>query len=234
MRAALPIARAPGFTFVELLLALALGALVAAILAALVHGLLSAGEGQAARANGPFAARSALRTLSHEISCAFSPPVQDLAPLQLSTSTEVGKPEVVLSFYAPVPAEPRILGGYDIHHVTYEVSPTRDGQRALQRISSPCSGPLTNAPVTNRLFEGRFVLAIEAMTNGTACAEWPPGENGEKPVLPASIRLSLSMPGEELLQTEVILQAATPIRSPVERKAAEPGEADEDKNLPAR
>ena len=45
--------RSPGFTFVELLLALALGALVAAILGTLVHGLFAAGEGQSGRLRGP-------------------------------------------------------------------------------------------------------------------------------------------------------------------------------------
>ena len=47
MSRASPSIRPSGFTFVELLLALALGALVAAILGALIHGLFSAGAGQA-------------------------------------------------------------------------------------------------------------------------------------------------------------------------------------------
>ena len=47
-----PRLRPSGFTFVELLLALALGALVAAILGTLVHGLFTAGEGQAGRLRG--------------------------------------------------------------------------------------------------------------------------------------------------------------------------------------
>ena len=45
--------RRSGFTLVELLLSIALGVLVAAVLAALIHGLLAAGEGQAARLRGP-------------------------------------------------------------------------------------------------------------------------------------------------------------------------------------
>jgi|GEM_PF-564420 len=223
-------ARTAGFTFVELLLALALGAVVAAILAALIHGLLAAGAGQAGRANGPVAARAALRALSREITCAFAPPVQNLVPLRLATSTEIGKPEVVLAFYAPVPAEPRALGGYDIAQITYEVEATSNGRRELRRIAVPCSGPLTNAPVTNRLFEGRFELAVEALTNGTAHAEWPRPKSGEQPGLPASLRLSLSLPGEPPLQTEVLIQTATGLRFPLERPAAEPEEPAENKS----
>lgn len=214
MSRASPSIRPSGFTFVELLLALALSALVAAILGLLVHGLFSAGNSQAARLRGPFAAQAALRTLSREISCAFAPPVKDLAPLQLSASTEIGKPEVVLAFYVPVPASL----GYDIERVTYEVAPTRGPFRELRRISAPCSGPFTNAPVTNLLFEGRFALAIEAMTNGTACVAWPPVPTPDKPTLPASLRLTLSLAGEEPFRTEVLIQAAACIQSPIDRK----------------
>ena len=223
MSRASPSTRPSGFTFVELLLALALGALVAAILGLLVHGLFSAGNSQTARLRGPFAAQAALRTLSREISCAFAPPVKDLAPLRLSASTEIGKPEVVLAFYVPVPAPL----GYDVEQVTYEVAPTRGPVRELRRISAPCSGPYTNVPVTNLLFEGRFALAIEAMTNGTACAVWPPPKTQDKPTLPASLRLTLALPGQETLQTEVLIQSALGIQSPIERKdrtAEEPAE----------
>lgn len=223
MNPALLPARRSGFTLVELLLAIALGALVAAILAALIHGLLAAGDGQSARAQGP-AARLALRTLSREIACAYAPPDEDLPPLRLSTSTEVGQPEVVLAFYAPVPAAgfppPQ---GYDVEHVRYEVVPAAAGHRELRRISAPCSGPLTNAPATNRLLNGRFALAIEAVTNGTAHAEWPRPQTAE-PGLPTSLRLTLALPGEEPLQTEVLIQTATGIRSPLERKTALPAD----------
>lgn len=216
-----PNARRAGFTLVELLLAVALGVCVAGILAALIHGLLSAGDGQSARLQGPVAARTAVRALSREIACAFAPPVKDLAPMQLSTSTEPGKPEVRLAFYAPVPAEPVFAHGYDIERVTYEVQPAGEGRRELRRIAAPCSGPLTNAPVTNLLLNGSFTLAIEAVTNGAARTDWPPPKT-EKPALPTSMRLSLSWPGEDLIQTEVLIQTATGIRSPIARTNAEP------------
>lgn len=211
-----------GFTFVELLLALALAGLVAAILGLLVRGLFFAGEGQSVRLNSAHAARAALRTLAREVSCAFAPPVENLPPLKLSATTEPGKPQVVLSFYAPVPAPL----GYDMDQVTYEVMANRREPSELLRISAPCSGPRTNAPVTNLLFSGRFSLAIQAITNGTSCDEWPPPKT-DKPVLPTSLRLTLSLPGQPPLQTEVLIQTANGIRSPVERKETPPGEADD-------
>ncbi len=213
--------RREAFTLVELLLAISLGVLVAAILAALIHGLLSAGGGQTARLQGPAADRAALRSLSREIACAVPPPVRDLAPMRLSTSTEPGKPDVRLAFYVPVPAEPAFAHGFDIEQVAFEVQADASGLRELRRISAPCSGPLTNAPVTTLLLAGRFTLAIEALTNDTPHAEWPP-PGASPPVLPTSVRLSLSRPGEEPLRTEVLVQTALGIRSPLEREPDAP------------
>ena len=216
MSRAHPRIRPSGFTFVELLLALALGALVAAILGTLVHGLFAAGEGQSGRLRGPFAARAALRNLSRELACAFAPPDENLIPLQLAVSTEVDRPETVLSFYVPVPGPL----GYDVEQVTYEIAPVRGARREWRRISVPCSGPLTNAPVTNVLFEGPFALAVEALADGAAQPVWPPPKSEAKPGLPASMRLTLALPGQAPWQTEVLIQTANGIRCPIERAGA--------------
>lgn len=208
-----------GFTFVELLLALALSALVAGILGLLIHGLLVAGHGQTQRQQGPFRARAALRTLSREVACAFAPPVRDLVPLTLTTSTEPGQPEVRLVFFAPVlPASPPAYpGAFDIHQIAYEVHSLGPNQRELRRISAPCSGPFTNAPVTNRIFSGSFTLALAAMSNDTAYVEWPPPDT-TPPALPASLRLSLHLNGQPApFQSETLIQCAHGIRSPLER-----------------
>lgn len=215
--------RVRGFTLVELLLSLALGVLVAGILAALLHGLLSAGEGQSRRLQGPYAAQDALRTLSREISCAFAPPVPDLPPVELSTSTEPGKPDVRLAFYATVPAEAAWPGAYDLRHVAIEMHRTGDGICELRRIAAPCSGPGTNAPVTNILLSGRFTLTIEAAeadAPDTFLPEWPLPE-GEVTRLPVALRLSLGQPDEPPLRTEVLIQAASEIPSPVSRETVE-------------
>ena len=208
-----PRIRPAGFTFVELLLALALGALVAAILGTLVHGLFAAGEGQSGRLRGSFAARAALRILSRELACAYAPPAEDVPPLQLSVSTEVGQPETVLSFYVPVPGSL----GYDVEQVTYEIAPARGAQREWRRISAPCSGPFADAPVTNVLFTGPFALTVEILSEEVAHPVWPPPQGETKPGLPPSARLTLALPGQKPQQTEVLIQAATGIRCPVER-----------------
>ncbi len=210
-----------GFTLVELMLAMALGVMTAAILALLLRSLLAAGDGQSTRIQGPFAARQALRTIVREVSCAFAPPVKDLAALELSATTEPGKPQVRLAFFVPV-AQTDFPGAYDIHQVAYEVHALNQGLRELRRIAAPCSGPFTNAPVTNIVLQGHFTLAITALTNGIALAEWPPPViDTATPALPTSLSLSLDLRGENTpFQTEALIQAATGIRSPLEREPA--------------
>jgi len=200
---------------VELLVALALGVLVTGILGALIHGLLSASDGQANRLRGPFAARSAIRSLSRELTCAFPPPVKEIVPLQLTTSTEPGKASVLLIFYAPVPSPI----GADIEQITFAVRSIGKGQKELQRIRVPSTGPFTNAPITNRVFAGRFTLTIEAVKDGEAYSEWPLAQT-EDLSLPASLRLSLTLPGENPIETEVLIQTTRDIPSPLERKSS--------------
>jgi prepilin-type N-terminal cleavage/methylation domain-containing protein len=213
--------RQAGFTFVELLLAIALGALVAGILAAMLHGLLVAGAGQSSRLQGPHAARRALTTLAREAACAFPPPGAELAAVELATSTEPGKPEVRLAFYAPVAAEQARAGtAYDLHHVVYEVHRQEEGRRVLQRISAPCSGPFTNTYVTNPLLAGHFSLEIAAVTNDAIHAAWPLPD-AESSHLPSSLRLTLLLPQTAPLQTEALIQAAAGMPSPVRSPAGE-------------
>ena len=202
--------RLAGFTFVELLLALALGALMVTILGVLLRGLFVANEHQAGRLRGAPAARAALRQMNREIACAFAPPVEKLAPLELTTSIEPDKPQVALSFYAPVPAPLE----YDLAHITYEVVRAGGDRFALRRLAAPCSGPYTNAPVTNLLYAGRFALEIAVFTNDTPHTAWPLPQDKEQPALPKSVRLTLTLPGQPPLATETLIQTMLPVRGP--------------------
>lgn len=209
-----------GFTFVELLLALALGVLVLATLGLLLRSLFVSGEMQAERLGGPFAARRALRSLSREISCAFAPPAENVVPLSLSSSTEPGKPALLLSFYLPVPS-PDFPGAYDVHRVEYRVVSAEPGKRDFLRISSPCSGPATNAPSTNLIFRGRFSLSAEVSDDGKSHPQWPPADEPAAG-LPDSVALSLLLHGrDEPMQTEALVHSASVVRSPVERPRTE-------------
>lgn len=217
-----------GFTLVELLLAVALGSLVAMILAALLHGLIGGERAQTRHLEGPLAARSALLRLARETACAFAPPDPDITPLALELPTGEGEPELRLAFYLPVPSrEPRLPGFYGVEKVTYEVRVVGGGGekgvpvRELSRISAPCAGPRADDGRKTVLLRGAFNLAVrvpdaEGGTAGGSMAEtWPPGGegggeggDGKQPPLPPSLRFSVRLPGQEAVETETLVHCA--------------------------
>lgn len=215
-----------GFTLVELLLAMALGALVALVLGLLVQGLFTAGGSQTERLQGPVAARRVLLEVSRDLAVAFAPPDPDITPLQIVTSFEPGQPEVQVIGYVPVAAGSPLPLGYDIHRIAYEVHRVGDNRRELRRIRAPVSGPYADLPATNVLLRGRFEMELAPVVDGEVYDEWPPPGRTEPPALPPSIRISLTWDGQAPMVTETLIQAATGVRSSVERPGvdAEPGE----------
>ena len=215
--------RSGGFTLVELLLAIALSSVVAAILAAAIHALVVANRTEAARQAGPAAAHAALLRVAEEVSMAYRPPV---APggrpvFSVSRSLDPAEPEIVLSFFAPVPEEnapPPFR--YDIAEVAYAVQIVRPHVRELRRISHPCSGPEVEMPRTNVLLRGDFRFDAQVLAEGGAHETWPPeGKRGAEEgddapeELPPAVRLSIAADGEEAVASDVLIQAAHGIRA---------------------
>ena len=73
-------------------------------------------------------------------------------------------------------------------------------------------------------------MAVEVLADGTAHSVWPPPKGETKTGLPPSVRLTLALPGQAPQQTEVLIQTAAGIRSPVERADADENAAT---NVPA-
>ena len=220
--------RRDAFTLVELLLAVALGAMVAAILAAILHGLVRSDRAQTRHLAGPVAARAALLRMAREVSCAFAPPGTgnadpDGAPLSLSRSVagEPGEAELRLAFYLPIPSRaPQLPGFYGVERVTYEVRPVPGGGagRELLRMSVPCSGPRTNDVRKTTLLRGNFKLSVraggDAGTDDPSDGIWPPESAtaaGAGAALPESLRFSILLPGDETVETETLLHCSQPL-----------------------
>lgn len=213
--------RTAGFTLVELLLAIALGVLVALIIGALLHGLLATEQAQSLRLRGPLAAQAALRTMTHEISSAFPPPGTNTTALHLQAPSSPGHTQNLLTFYAPAPLDPPIPGAYGMARITYQTRSLNRNHHILERIHTPCSGPATNQLTTNSILAGNFTLVCQALTNGSSLSEWPPPGDSNAPPLPQAIRLTLTQPGKKPLQTTALIQTAHDIPSPRERSAKE-------------
>lgn len=212
--------RRDAFTLVELLLAVALGAIVAFILAAIVHGLVLGDRTQTRHLAGPVAARSALLRMARETSCAFAPPDPEITPLTLERPTDWGEPELRLSFYLPVPSRVEDLPGFHgVERITYEVRPSPDGagRRDLVRLSAPCSGPGTNDVRETTLLRGPFHLTVRVPDSSNPAnplpETWPREEDSdqnasEQPPLPPSLWFSLTLPGHPPIETEALVHCA--------------------------
>lgn len=224
--------RRDAFTLPELLLAVALSALVAAILFAILRGLFSADGVQSRVLSGPIAARSALRRLADEASCAFVPPGMDSAspadaPFGLSRSSDWGEPELRLAFYLPIRSrEPFLPGFHGIERVLYEVRPVAGAPvlRELVRRSSPCAGPRTNDVSTLVLLRGPFHLDISIPESSNASVPpadiWPPDTPADQEAsslpssLPSSLRFSLRFSDSRPLETETLVHCAQVLPAP--------------------
>lgn len=225
-----------GFTLVELLVAIALGSLVALILASLLHGLILGDRAQTRHLEGPVAARSALLRLARETACAFAPPDPKITPLTLATSSEPGEPEVRLAFYLPVPSRaPGLPGFYGVEKVTYEVRTAEPGNgrdqpvpvRELVRVSSPCAGPRADEKRKTTLLRGPFNLVVRVpgtekeKPGGSMAETWPPtgksrgkGADNGQPPLPPSLWFSIRLPGEKAIETEALVHCAHGLDAP--------------------
>ncbi len=241
-----------GFTLVELLLAVALGSLVALILASLLHGLVIGERGQSRILEGPVAARSALLRLARETACAFAPPDPQTTPLALELPDEPGGPEVRLSFHLPVPSRaPQLPGFHGVEKVRYEVRAVSGARaeggmpvRELVRISSPCAGPLANDERKEVVLRGPFALSVRVsggdggQSGDSTSGTWPPagagagkdGGNGQAP-LPPALWFSIRLPGQEAIVTEALVHCAHVLGPPKGRKPAVDGEGEGGRGL---
>lgn len=235
--------RRDAFTLVELLLAVALGAMVAAILGALLHGLILGDRAQTRLLEGPVAARAVLLRLSRETASAFAPPDADITPLELARSADWGEPELRLGFYLPVPSRaPYLPGFHGVEHVAYELRPVsgEPGVKELLRRSVPCAGPRTNDVQTAVLLRGPFRLDVrvpDAEDPGAEMAEeWPPEDPDAtpdvQPPLPPSLWFSLRWGDETAIETESLVQCAHPLERPEGEGKPAGGEAPSPEDVP--
>lgn len=216
--------RRDAFTLVELLLAVALSAMVAAILAAVVHGLVRGDRVQTRHLAGPDAARSALLRMARDASCAFAPDGGGRdgdapAPFSLTRpgTDDPAEPDLRLEFHLPVPSRaPYLPGFYGLDRVVYEVrrvpgtAADAPALRELVRRSAPCAGPRTNDVATAILLRAPFTLDIRIPGEEDADV-WPlpsAATDPDAPALPPSILFTLRLPGCAPLSTETLVHCA--------------------------
>lgn len=170
-----------GFTLVELLAAVGIGAGTAVALAGLSWGVVRLAEGQSARGRA-WRAEAVLHRMAQDFSCAYAPPTRegDEPVFLAERSTEAGEADGRLVFWRP---EERAAWSetYGVRRVAYEWRKSgRKGGRVLTREEWPSSGPGTNFPLKEVLLEGDF--SMEAWVREAPGR--PEGEGGRPAVVP--------------------------------------------------
>ncbi len=221
-----------GFTLVELLAAVGIGAGTAVALAGLSWGVVRLAEGQSARGR-TWRAEAVLHRMAQDFSCAYAPPTRegDEPVFLAERSTEAGEAEGRLVLWRP---EERAAWSetYGVRRVAYEWRKSgKRGGRVLTREERPSSGPGTNFPVKEVLLEGDFSMEAwvreapgrpEGEGGRPAAAPkagewlegtWPLGEEGsegegkKRNPLPGWVRVAWEGGGERRV-VESVVQAA--------------------------
>lgn len=211
-----------GMTMVELLLALAIGVLVVALVGSLYHTVFTTRNHQRASGAGLFAARAALRGMGRDIAAACVPAAQPDAAFHLTRGKKTGDPIWTLAFCMPDLAAQGDADWYELQRVTYRYFEEGVQEARLTRHTQPLVGPGTETPpATNLLLRGSFKLQIQAWEEGQLYDEWPPQEDAAP--MPQAMHATLEWPDTPAMSTEVLIECANPVfPSPKEAPEAEP------------
>lgn len=165
-----------GFTLVELLAALGIGAATALALAGLVWGVGRLAEGQSGRER-VWRAERALQRMGQDLACAWAAPVEEgESAFSAGVSAEAGEAEGRVEFWRP---EERAVWSemYGVRRVAWEWRKAGKGRRVLERKEWRSAGAGTNEPVREVVLEGDFSMRMRFRT----APERPAAEEEGKP-----------------------------------------------------
>ncbi len=170
--------RRGGFTLVELLLAVALASVVAALAWSLLSSTTRAVEREADRARGPDAAARAVELVRDDLERMFLPPGDPACALELAAG---GDAPPRLAFCAVhVAARTADLAMGEPYRVEYTLAPEGGaGAAALLRISERLSGEMERE--TNVVLRPCSAFRVELGAGGTWQAKWPHETAGGAP-----------------------------------------------------
>ena len=171
-----------GFTLIELMAALAIALLVAAVLFAAYHATLRTSERQGRRGRAAAGASAALDQVTRDLTCALQIP----EARALRFTLDPASPERRLAFCTavPPPADPD-MRWFSMEHVTYRMR-----GEMLYRIARPLPGDGRPA-TTNVTARGLRSLETWAWSGGAWTNTWPLGERSEP--LPPAVRVRVTM-----------------------------------------
>lgn len=191
-----------GFTLIELVLALAIAVLVAALAWSLLFTTTDTVERQQDAARGPQAAARAMDLLAEDLTHLFIPAGDDACALALRAA---GDEPFELSFCRmQASGSTRELPWTEPRAIVYRVGGGDPFTAALVRVSATLSG--VERVETNVLVERVESMRVEFSDGAAWYAGWPPPEGGD--LKPRVARVELRLPGQlEPLAAEYWLPA---------------------------
>jgi type II secretion system protein J len=208
-------ARPSGFTLVELLLATAIAALIAALAWSLLSTTARSVAAQEARASNPAAAARALDRIASDLAALFVPDGdRGCAPLLEEDGARIGFCAVRAAGRAPDFAwsAPR--------RIEYRLERDGGADAALTRIEEALAGPIER--ITNRVLTRVSTFAIELHDGAAWHRAWPPPD-ASPPPLPRMARISIRTEGmADAISSERWIPAGHVFTSRVIRAARAP------------
>ena len=209
-----------GWTLLELMLAMVIGALIITLLYSIYHTTMRTVEGQEERRKGIDKAATVLDQLGTDLARAWLPGEDDDGVFTLEPNPNGAG--LTLSFCTLVPSETeKDLRWVDTGFVVYQTR--REGLGlALTRSYRPLVGPGRDEdPATNRLADTVNTFEVEVFDG----EEWTPNYTSEESqTLPRAARLHLEMEDEtgvvNELNTEIFIPTGSIILSAIQRVSA--------------
>ncbi len=212
----LQVSRRPGFTLIELILAMAIASLVVTLIFSTYHTVTVTLQGQQDRRRGADKAADAVRQIERDLTCAFAPKSDAACAFELQKGTTPAAAR--LSFCTAVmPANETDLRWFELRRVVYGIGADAENAPVLFRAEQPLAGPGAFAPpVTNALATGVESFRVSVYDGAEWSEEWSSAGSS----CPRAARIELTArhgSGTNTFQTEVLIPAGNPVTSSVSR-----------------
>ena len=202
-----------GMTLIELILAIAIAALVITLVFSVYRTVSVTLQGQDERRRGADAAADAIQRIARDIACTFAPK-SDAA---CAFSLEKGSASRLSFCTAVVPEGETDLRWSEVHRVSYGLGTGSEDAAVLFREHQPLAGPGAFAPpVTNRLANNVESFRVSVYDGSEWNDEWSSGAAA----CPLAARIELTArygSGTKTFQTEILIPVGNSVTSTVQR-----------------
>ena len=195
-----------GFTLIEVVLAVALMALVLALIQGVYTGTVRSRNRSADQTRDVHQVALILDRIATEVSAAYAAPSRtQTTGLRVETDADGNSTLVFTSLLPPIPGV-RPDGGTE---VGYALEPDDEGVLRLVRWEDPYPGEQADAPSPYPVMEGVLRFRVRCFDGDNWVEEWDSREREEGPVLPRAVSVELAWGPDE--EHERVLRTSAPV-----------------------